>query len=97
MKSLFVSIIISYLEACLFRLAESLSFVVKYHDVRRNSYPIREERIRFGPISKRITNLAQYYDLLFMIATSYFVRVHCMWHGRLSNKECTVIYSLHTM
>jgi hypothetical protein len=71
MKSLFVSIIISYLKACLFRLAESLSFVVKYQDVRRNSYPVREERIRFGPISKRITNLAQYNDLLFMTATSY--------------------------
>jgi hypothetical protein len=78
MKSLFVSIIISYLKACLLRLAESLSFVVKYQDVRHNSYPIREKRIRFGPISKRITNLAQYSTyLLFMTATSYFMNIVC--------------------
>jgi hypothetical protein len=77
MKSLFVSIIISYLKACLLRLAESLSFVVKYQDVSRNSYPIREERIRLGPISKRITNLAQYNDLLFMTANLYFMNTVC--------------------
>ncbi len=77
MKSLFVSIIISYLKACLLRLAESLFFVVKYQDVSRNSYPIREERISFGPISKRIINLARYYDLLFMTATSYFMNTVC--------------------